>query len=555
MSLKPHAPTPVPEQTARIARAAFPAGNLYMRMRDALDGLYRDEDFGAPFPPLGQPALAPWRVALVTILQFAEDLPDRQAADAVRARIDWKYALGLELTDPGFDHTVLSEFRARLVAGKGATLLLDALLRRFGELGLLKARGRQRTDSTHVLAAVRALNRVELVQETMRHALEILAAVAPDWLVTRADPAWVGRYTRRAEDERVPKRREERERLVGAVGADGARLLDAVDAEDAPGWLRQVPAVRALRSVWIQNFLRTDRDTRWRTEREGLPPASRFLSSPYDLDAHLGKKGTTCWVGYKVCLSETCEDDAPNLITHVATTAAPIADGAVTPGVHEALHALGLLPRLHLVDTGFLDAELPVSTARDYGVELLGPTRKDQRWQARAAEGFGVEHFAVDFERETATCPRGHTSAEWRSRLDSRGNDSVYIRFSSSDCGPRPSRPQCTRSGARHPRRSISVRPQPQYEALQRRRELERGDEYRREYARRAGVEGAMSQGIRRCGMRRSRYVGLPKTHFQHVATAAAIDFVRVGEWLGQTPRATTRKSRFAALMAKQANE
>src|SRR5262245_11013936 len=161
MSLHPQAIPAVPEETMRIARAAFPHGNVYMRMRDALGTIYADQLFVSLFPVRGQPAEAPWRLALTTVMQFAECLSDRQAAEAVRSRIDWKYALSLELTDPGFDHTVLSEFRTRLVAGQAEQLLLDTELARLRERGLLKPRGRQRTDSTHVLATIRVLNRLE----------------------------------------------------------------------------------------------------------------------------------------------------------------------------------------------------------------------------------------------------------------------------------------------------------------------------------------------------------------------------------------------------------
>jgi transposase len=182
MSLHPQGVPPVPEETRRIAQAAFPRGNVYMRMRDELGVIYDDQLFASLFSARGQPAMSPWRLALTTVMQFAEGLSDRQAADAVRSRIDWKYALSLELIDPGFDHTVLSEFRTRLVAGQAEQLLLDTLLTRMRERGLLKARGRQRTDSTHVLATIRTLNRLELVGETVRYALNSLAVVAPDWL-------------------------------------------------------------------------------------------------------------------------------------------------------------------------------------------------------------------------------------------------------------------------------------------------------------------------------------------------------------------------------------
>jgi Transposase DDE domain len=261
-----------------------------------------------------------------------------------------------------------------------------------------------------------------------------------------------------------------------------------------------VPAVEAQRRVWIQNSLQTEAGLRWRSDEDGLPRAAQFVSSPHDGDAHLGKKSSVRWIGYKVSLTETCEDDLPNLITHVETNPAPTADGEVTPHVHADLRALDLLPAFHLVDTGFIDAELLVASRRDDGVALLGPTRKDQRWQARAGYGFGTEPFAVDFRRRKAVCPAGHESVEWVPRIDNRGNDSVDIRFSSADCAPCPSRTQCTKSRAEHPRRSIAVRPQPHYEALQERRHLEGTGSYAEEYARRAGIEGTISQGVRRCG-------------------------------------------------------
>jgi Transposase DDE domain len=348
-----------------------------------------------------------------------------------------------------------------------------------------------------------------------------------------------------------PKSKAAQQALADTIGADGATLLEAIYSPAAPPWLREVPAVETLRRIWVQNYRPTPTGLRWRTAAEGIPKAARFVGSPHDGDAHLAAKGTLAWVGYKVALTETCEDDAPNLITHVETVPGPTADGALTPRVHRALRQQGRLPRVHLVDSGFLDAELLVASRRDFEVDLLGPTRKDQRWQARAAEGFGVEHFVVDWARRRVTCPHGRTSIQSVPRLDARGNDSIYVRFAHADCGPCPSRDRCTRSPAKHPRRALALRPQAQYEALRQRRDQESSDAFAREYARRAGIEGTLSQGVRRCGLRRTRYVGLPRTHLGHVATAAALNFVRVAEWLSGTPRARTRGSRFARLMAQ----
>jgi transposase len=194
MSLAASPNSTIPEETLRVAHAAFPKGNVFMRMRDALGPIYSNPPFASLFSHTGQPAEAPARLALVLVMQFAEGLADRQAADAVRSRIDWKYALGLELTDPGFDYSVLSEFRMRLIGGGVEHLLLETMLTYLQERGLLKGRGKQRTDSTHILTAIRALNRRELVGETMRFALNRLAVVAPTWLQTHLQPAWLERY-------------------------------------------------------------------------------------------------------------------------------------------------------------------------------------------------------------------------------------------------------------------------------------------------------------------------------------------------------------------------
>jgi transposase len=393
--LRPEPIEPVPQQTRLVAEAAFPKGNPLLRLADEVGPLFTDELFTALFPTHGQPALSPWRLALVTTLQFAEGLSDRQAADAVRSRIDWKFALRLELTDPGFDASVLSEFRSRLITGSAEALLLDTLLSWCRQHDLLKAGGRQRTDSTHVLAAVRALNRIALVSEAMRATLNSLAVVAPDWLRSISPAEWAARYVRRAEELRLPSRQAAREERARTTGNDGWLLLSAIYHSAAPAWLRHVPAVESLRRIWVQNYYWDGAELHWR-EADNIPAAAVFISSPYDLDAHLARKQSTQWVGYKVAFTETCDDDLPRLITHVETTPGPTADGAVTPKVHAALQQRDLLPKTHIVDTGFLDAALIAESAEQYGVDLLGPPRADHRWQAREGQGFAAGDFVID---------------------------------------------------------------------------------------------------------------------------------------------------------------
>ena len=227
-----------------------------MRLCDEFGTFYKDEDFAALLPAKGQPALAPWRLAPVTVFQFLENLTDRQAADAVRGRLDWKYALGLELEDAGFDFSVLSEFRGRLVSGNAEQLLLDKMLLRFKEKGLVKARGKQRTDSTHILANLRTLNRLELVAETLRATLNQLATVVPAWLQGVAQPEWLERYGRRVEEYRLPKGQATREAYALSITENALFLLAALDLS-APDEARELRAVAVLREVLEQHYERT----------------------------------------------------------------------------------------------------------------------------------------------------------------------------------------------------------------------------------------------------------------------------------------------------------
>lgn len=478
MSLKAQPYYTVPEETARVARVIFPKGNHYMRMYDTFGSLFEDKDFASLFAHDGQPALSPMRLALVLILQFVEGLSDRQAAEAVRTRIDWKYLLCLELTDRGFDYSVLSEFRTRLIEGAVEQMLLDKLLTHFREHGLLKVRGQQRSDSTVVLGAVRTLNRLELVEETMRYALNTLAVVNPDWMRAHSDPDWVQRYGSRIENYRLPNSKAKRQAYAEMIGADGLALLEAIDDPDTPLWLREVPAVQTMRRVWIQQYTWKQEGTlRWRkTDADELPPATLAIRSPYDCEVRYSKKRSTSWVGDKVHVTETCDEDGPRLITNVETTLAPPADGKATTPIHEALKAKDLLPDAHIVDTAYVDAELLVTSQQEYGVHLVGPTRQDTGWQACQRQGFASKDFKIDWERQQATCPAGKISQFWAPGTDVHGNPMIQIKFSKPDCRACLLQAQCTR--ANPPRRTITVRPQAQHKTLLAAREREGTEEF-----------------------------------------------------------------------------
>jgi len=545
MSLHPEDPASLPEETRRVARAAFPKGSLCLDIADALGPIYQDSQFAGLFPQLGQPAAAPAMLALTTVLQYLEGLSDRQAADAVRGRIDWKYALRLSLTDPGFDHTVLSEFRSRLIEGKAEQQMLDTLLDRLRDLGLVKPRGRQRTDSTHVLAAVRGLNRLERVGETLRAALNEVAVMAPAWLQALAPAEWYERYASRVENYRLPKTDAARQDLAATIGADGCALMAAIDQASSLPWLAQIPAVQALRRVWAEQYVEQDGQVRWRDVKEMPPPAST-ISSPYDMDARYSTKRESSWLGYKVHLTESCDAGAPHVIVNVETTAATTPDDNMLAVIHKSLEARDLLPTEHLVDKGYTDAGVLIDSQRDYAVAVIGPVADDPSWQARADAGFDKSHFVVNWDRQRVTCPAGKQSISWLPKTNPKSVILVEARFSGRDCTPCPLRSRCTRS--KHEPRIIGLQAREYHEALQAARKRQDTAEFRESYAARAGIEATHGQAVRRCALRRCRYIGLAKTHLQHLISAAAINLVRIANWVNGIPTAPTRCSWFAAL-------
>ena len=343
MSIRPRLGAEVPALTARVARASNPAGTTAMWVRDRLDGLWDDEDFAGWYPRDGHPGLSPAQLATVSVLQFLLDLSDRDAAEAVRCRIDFKYALGLDLDDPGFHHSVLGDFRDRLLEDGRADGLLDLALARLKEAGLVRGRTTQRTDSTHVLAAVRDLTRLELVTEAVRAALEELARTAGHALEGLADDDWGRHYGRPVRLGKNPTRPKTR---INEAGADARRLIEHLAASHPD--LLHGPQVEAVRQVMVQNYhWDAAGRLRWRDDDDGsgLPPSAARIVSPYDLAARYARRGqVTRWTGYLAHVTETCSDDGPNIITDVATMPATSADTLALAGIHARLEHRGLLP-------------------------------------------------------------------------------------------------------------------------------------------------------------------------------------------------------------------
>ena len=281
-----------------------------------------------------------------------------------------------------------------------------------------------------------------------------------------------------------------------------------------------------------------------------LPPSAEQVCSPYDPEARYSKKRDVTWVGYKAQVTETCDPtgEGPQVITNVETTPATVPDDNMVAVVHQSLEKRGLLPGEHLVDKGYTDSHVLVGSKQRYGVTIVGPVADDLSWQARLDDGLTKAEFGVDWDRKVVNCPAGKQSISWLLSTHTESGMVFEARFATRDCFPCPLRPRCTR-GKREPR-IIGLQARAHFEALQGARKQQKTEAFRLSYAARAGIEGTHAQAINRCGLRRCRYLGLAKTHLQHVITAAAINLVRVAEWFAGTPVAKTRVSRFAALQA-----
>ena len=561
-------PAPLPEpdpQVAAAIRAMYHGPRkvpvpLSVAIRDKLGGWLHDEDFASAFGVRGRPGYSPVVLALVTVLQQAENLTDRQAADKARDSQAWRYLLGLKAGDQGFDHTVLSEFRAKVAEAGLERVVLDALLERLKEEGLVKAGGKQRSDSTHVAAAVAALNRLELAGESVRAALEALAASHPAWTKSVIDDSWMRRYGTPVTSWRPPMTEKKRDELAVAYAQDGYALLGAVYDPASPHWLREIPAVQVLRTVLLQNYVITvdenGREVVRRREKsaseggDGLPPGDKRIASPYDADARWSVKREEFWLGYKLHITETCDDQLPcgcggycrkgcaaaalpNLITDVATTPATVTDNAMTSVIDDRLAARELAPARHYLDSGYLSAEILVNERRRHGIALVGPLLADTSAQARAGSGYALADFAADYGNQVVTCPQGKTSVSW-SPCVQNGKDKIAVKFSPADCGPCPARNLCFTGRSRN-RRQLSLNPRDLAEAQAASRADEKTRSFQADYARRAGIEGTMAQAVRH-GARRARYRGLSKTRLEHAFMAVALNLIRLHAYWTGTP-------------------
>ena len=371
-----------------------------------------------------------------------------------------------------------------------------------------------------MLAAVRLLNRLENLGETMRAALDAVAGAAPDWLRSWVPGDWFDRYGPRLDSYRLPKPETTRRELAAQIGADGWRLLTTIRDDADMGWLARLPEVEVLRRTWVQQFyLDTKGRIRPRDPKDqGLPPARRRLDSPHDPEARTAAKRDTLWSGYRAHLTEYLRPRQPVIVP----------------------------PATHIVDGGYVDGGTLTTSHTKHHIELLGPVRPDTSRQAKAGKGFDLAGFGIDWDQQAATCPRGVTSSGWTEHTRPTDYTEIHIRFPRAACTPCPAGTDCTR--AKTMPRQLVLRPRAEHEAITHTRQQHNTPEWKLRYNPRAGVEGTISQAVRAFGLRRTRYIGLAKTHLQHILTAIAINLTRLNAWLLDQPHGTTRTTRFQAL-------
>lgn len=538
MSLKVKPIPPIPADTYQLATQLLPPTDKMIVIGDRLSEFISDEELADLYPAEGRPALSPALLAMVTVLQFMENLSDRQAAVMVVTRVDWKYALHLPLSYAGFDFSVLSEFRARLIQHQAEGRVFEQLLEQLKAAGLVSGRGVQRTDALAVLGAVRHLNRLELVVETMRVALNAIEAVDADWLRQHVPPAWAERYGERARAERLvssrgDKGQAEARALAREVGQDGVWLLAKLDAPEAPAAVKGLAQVQLLRQVWAQQFEVVEQQAVWREKVEA--PGAQVIHTPHDPEVRYSEKHGHGWEGYKVHITESCDEERPRLITDVRTTLATVTDHSQVAPIQAALAERDLQPAEHLSDMSYVTGVTLVES-RQREIELIGPVRPNTSPQARLEGGVTLDMFEIDYEQRLARCVRECESVGWSERLDPAGQTVIQVRFDARTCAACPLYTCCVTGRTDKPKgRTLKIRAS--HAAVAQRRREQVTPAFQARYRRRAGIEASLSEMVRAHGLRVARYIGLVKVHLQHLFTAAATNLKRAARWLaGERP-------------------
>lgn len=529
MSFKPKPPRSLPTELAELGTKLLTPSSPYRLVGEQLYEQYDEADFVDWYCAEGKPALSPVLLAFVTAFQYLEGLSDREATEAVRVRLDWKYALHLPLDYLGFNFSVLSEFRDRVIAHNSEARVFDCLLEHLQKRGLIKQRGRQRTDSLAVLTKVRDLNRLELGCETLRLAVRALLEADPTWARSTVPLTWEERYGERCVAARLKE--DQRPILEQEVGSDGQWLLDRLQAETTPALLRDLPPVQVLRTVWSQQFERVEGKMVYRAA--GPYDGTAQIQTPHDPEARYSKKRETGWVGDKLQVTETDDEAYPHLITDIATTSSVKADSTELKEIQTRLKTRGFLPGEQLVDAGYMSGP-NLKHSQDLGVDLIGPVQGGQSPQARIPNGITHDQFRLDRELNVITCPSGQASKPGRPH----GSIGTQYRFEDKTCTDCSVRSRCCLGP-----KGRTINLSPDHELLSAARARQDTDGFKSLYRRhRCGVEGCLSVVARKHGLRMKRYIGQRKGHLQALFTGVAVDLRRAASWLAKQRPQIRRK-------------
>jgi len=524
MSLQWQLSREVPADTAAMGQELFPTSNLYRQIGDRFNELFPDESaFEALHDTTGRGVIPRLLLALVTVFQMLEEVPDRLAAELVVSRMDWKYALHLPLTYTGFHFTNLNHFRTLLLANHQERRFFDELIAKLRDAGLIKKRGKTRTDSTHILALVQRLSQLELVTESLRVALEAATETDGVWVEQVVPAAFQETYSQRQWEYGLSQA-EIQSKLLQA-GKDGFWFLAQVD-KSAPLTVRQLPAVAVLRTVLAQQF----------PGGSDNPPVSKrptggeVIESPHEPEARYAMKRGQGWLGYKAQVTETCDADRPHLILDLEPTGALDNDSPELPQIQARLAAQDTLPGEQQVDQGYMSGENLVKSA-EAGINLMGEPLAD----TQGPEDFRQGDFQIDEAAQKATCPAGQTSQVWAERSNPKGGPpAIQVRFAGATCQRCTFFGRCTTSVQG---RSLTLHPY--RAALEARRAEAQTEAFQEELHLRAGIEATISEAVRVCGLRLARYRGKVRLRLQAYFTAIAMNLKRlVRWWTSPRPRA-----------------
>ena len=525
MSLQDNWNATIPSDTADVGDAILKADSPYRLIGDQINHVLRMKDFQELYSQLGRGAICPIILALVTVFQHLERVPDRVAAEWVVTRLDWKYALHLPLNAQGFHFSNLSNFRQRLLEQDAERLIFEKVLEWARACGALQKYGKQRTDSTHVLGAIEQLTRLEMVWETLRTTLHALQKQVPTWYAQTIPSAFTATYGLRRSEWQVSATEAAAE--LRQAGRDGFWLVTQLD-QGAPDVALELSEVQTLRQVWEQEFT-------WDADQQDLgpPPPRRQghgkerIVTPHDPDVRWTKKRDREWQGYKLQVTETVEEEnLVQFITDIELTPACEDDSEAVTGIHQRLAARALPPEQHIVDQGYTSgANLAHSRARH--IELLGRVTHDT---STKPEGYKQTDFDLDMDHHRAVCPAGQVAERWYPRPQADGYEGAEICFG-KQCAGCPTRELCApgKSG-----RTLKV--SPYRDLLLDRRAAQETAAFARQLQQRAAVEGTISEFTRAHGARRMRYRGRRKGRLQMLFTGAAVNLKRLARALNQSP-------------------